>query len=521
MKNNIDLDFFYDGFDAKRVNCIHNPIAAIAGYYNRNNYFFYCYLYCLLNYWENKDDDFLSISNKVLSFMGLKLESIEFENDEDALKSISDKVLDGDPILLICKYNSLFYNDYYGNDNFKLDHGIVVSGYNSENNTFIINEASLLRNVMLKSNNSDIYFPLQITSTSLKEIFIKSNEQFINDDYCSKNFFNRFFYLTQIDDVFFDVHDIIKKSLEYMDKINGSSLIINDIIKYGVDENVEFNYENYFQKYILGLDPIFKLLYLNINNDKLTNEIEEIEEKIKLNNKNVISKFVKNTFKKVPINEKKKEDMISQFNESNALLKEVIHKISLINNKKLYSYTHIDIEDYYNCKAFEESISDDSIADFTGEGTHYLFKNIPVNVIWKKMNYEFVYKYARSKCDNISCKGQTINIDSELNFSSISILGCSEYGSYNEKIIIEYFDSEPYSFLADFSDFYQQPIYGESIFWSGIALDRKNGKTVVHNFNARIFSKRYNIPKGSIKSIKLPQKKNIHIFAITLEDEIK
>ena len=521
MKNNIDIDFFYDGFDVKRINCIHNPIAAIAGYYDRINYFFYCYLYCLFNYWENTDDDYLFFSNKVLSIMGLKLKSIKFENDEDVLKSISDKVLNGDPILLICKYNSLFYNNYYGNDNYKLDHGLVVSGYNSDNKTFIINESSLLRNVMLKSENSDIFFPLQITSTSLKEIIIKSNKQFINDDYCTKNFMNRIFYITKIHDTFLNVQDIISKSLEYMDKSIGSSLIINDISKLGIDENIKLNYENYFQKYILGLDPIFKLLYLNINNDKLSNEVKEIEEKIKLNNKNVISKFIKNTLKKVPIDEKKKKEMIDQIKESNILLKEVIQKVSLINNKSLYMYTFIDIKDYYNCKAFEECISDDSIADITGEGTHYLFKNIPANKIWKKMNYEFIYKYAPSECDNISCKGQTINVDFELTFSSISILGCSEYGSYNEEIIIDYFDRDLYSFFADFSDFYQHPIYGENIFWSGMALDRKNGKTIVHNFNARLFSKRYKIPKGRIKSIKLPQKKNIHIFAITLEEEMK
>ena len=101
--------------------------------------------------------------------------------------------------------------------------------------------------------------------------------------------------------------------------------------------------------------------------------------------------------------------------------------------------------------------------------------------------------------------------------NSIAILGCSEYGSYQETFIIKYEDGRIYELKCDFSDFFQLPIYDENIFWTGIALDRKNSKTSVHCFNARLFSKRYNIPEGVIKSIELPDRKNVHIFAITLE----
>lgn len=527
MKRNIDIDMYKDGFNTKKVNCIQNPIAVSAGYFERINYFYYCYLYCFLNYFENgkfkkEEEDFITFSNQILSIMGLCLKSADFGEDyEKALKIITEEISNNCPVFIVCKYNTLFYNSYYKNYNFKLAHGLIISGYNDENETFTINESSLLRNILAKSENSDIYFPLQINKSALKEIIQFSNPQFLDEKYDSRNFYNNIFFVVKEKSIILETHDIINKSLDIIKEsdFNKNSFII-DVKKYDPIKITmsNFNYENYFRKYVLGLEPIFTLLKIHAHgNEDFERKIRALEEDVRLNKKNIISKFIKKTIKKEKLTNEQKKAMIESWKKKDQLIINLIKELSQINKTQKLHYLNLNLDEYYNCKAFEETISDHSTADITGEGTHFLLENIPINDTWQNGDYEFVYNYASWKNDNISCQGQIIKTENDFETSSISFLSCSEYGSYQEIIKIQYIDGKHFEFVADFSDFFQLSIFDEKNFWSGVALDRKNGKTVPHNFSARLFAKRYDVPLGIITSIQLPNRKNIHIFAVTFE----
>lgn len=513
---------YKDGFDAKRINCIQGPMAAAAGYYDRNYYFYYCYLYSLFNLFGHDKYSFFEFSNRILNIMGLSLNYIDYGSDYDeALITIKEIIDKGSPVLVFCKYNALFYSSYYDNSNFKLVHGLIVSGYNDGNKTIVINESTLLRNVFSKSNNPDVYFPLQIKETSMKEILMKSNPQFGDIEFGTENFANKVFYVKKEKNVILQMCDIINKSREIISqRIYESDFIIN-LKKYYIDSQVKINFtfEDYFSKYVWGLDAIFKLFYMYTNENELHREkIKMLEKEIVDSKKNTISKFIKTVMKKEKLTDKLKASMIDSWEYSNELLMTIITELSKNIPSKMYEYFPIKINDHYNCQAFEESINNNSTADITGEGTHFLFENIVTDKLWQNNDYAFIYNYLKNQNDNISCQGQSIDIDVKKIFSGIAILGCSEYGSYREKIIVTYINGKNYEFEADFSDFFQAAIYEEKLFWKGIALDRKRGKTTVHNFSARLFAKRYEIPRGRIISVHLPKRKNIHIFAITFEN---
>ncbi|WP_242855591.1 hypothetical protein [Ruminiclostridium josui] len=211
--------------------------------------------------------------------------------------------------------------------------------------------------------------------------------------------------------------------------------------------------------------------------------------------------------------------MCKMVTDGDEMLLNLLKTLVVYESEKKLSNYFIDISEYYNNQAFEDTLRDDSKADITGEGTHYIFQDLLVNQEWIKGDLCFNYKYLPSKADNISCNAQEISIPN-INAQYISILGCSEFGCYRENIVIEYSDGTKKIITADFSDFFQPPIYGEKVYWTGAAAERKNGRTRYHSFNARLLAKRYPIEPGCVVKIYLPNKRNVHIFALTLTDEV-
>lgn len=521
MRKNLDINLYKDGFNAKQLNCVQNPIAAASGYYEVNNYYYYSFLYSLFNFFEGIEDDFENFPKKFLPVMGLEFNTFEFSDETSLFANIESEINNNSPVILIVKYNCLFYNMYYKNNNFNLIHGLIVSGYDDEKRVFTINDASLLRNLFIHEENSDIYFPLQIKYSDLSDIVMSSNEAYLHENYLYRNFHNKIFSISSNIDI--DKAITIKKIFdEALEKIDtGESIVIRDIKRYEPNNTFKIfrnNFEEYIRSYNATLIPIFKVLNMCIkDNNSLKIRVERIEKKIKQSKQNILSRFIKRAITKKILLDDEKKEMINIWSEGDKEIISLIKEVSSCSSEKKTIYNYLDIMSYYNCQAFESELRDGSTADITGEGTHFLFNNVVFNDVWKKNSFEFVYQYQKNNNDNISCCGQLVELKSEICASGISILGCSEFGCFQEEIIVNYSDGQSEAIIVDFSDFYQPSIYNETLFWSGIALDRKNGKTTYHNFDSRIFAKRYKIAKGNVVSIKLPDKKNIHIFAITLE----
>ncbi len=513
MIKSLDISMYEDGYDVAQVDCLHNPVAAATGYFSRINYFYYCMLHGLLCIMEGYDEHtFYNRCNKVLEIIGLKLNIIDITSNMEENIELIKKSIDNDkPIIVITKYNALFYNAYYRNTEFKSNHGIIVNAINTENCTVGIKEMTLLRDTGLLRENTDVHYSLQITYDILKNIIVDSNEQFILE---GSQFQNKIYYIenNSCKNVLLKV---LKVAVLWSEQGKDELLnyIENDSLKYDFLHEYKYLRMRFYGSLVAFFSALRKILVLN---SMSIDRLETIEKNCLSNRNTVISTLY--------MNAKRGENILDNVkDEFCVMVKKDIYNLVcyLKNNIDNYTYDEyktefIDISRIYNNRAFEKDIRNKSDADITGEGTHFLEENIRREIEWKKGDFSF-FLYNTLYNDNISCDGQIIKINKKQEIYKIDFLMCSEYGSYVEKCKIKYESGLEYEIELMVSDFYQPAIYDEFLFWSGIALNRKNGITSKHSFPARLFAKSYSIPHGKIIEIQLPKKKNVHIFAISLK----
>ena len=129
-------------------------------------------------------------------------------------------------------------------------------------------------------------------------------------------------------------------------------------------------------------------------------------------------------------------------------------------------------------------------------------------------NTHFLLCPTVAKFDNISCVGQTIEIESDC--SALSILCCSEFAHQTERIKVLTSHSE---FFVDFnvtSWTWANSEFDQSIAWTGQCAIVENGQVKIYPLPRHIFRSIYFLPIQSyVKRIELPYCPNIHIFAIS------
>ncbi|WP_054741543.1 hypothetical protein [Cellulosilyticum ruminicola] len=518
MGRTLDIDMYTDGFSFDKIDCINGPISASAGYYERNYYFYYSFLYgiCIqaLREQEVKLEKYTTF---ILQEMGLSLAKIDEidKTTDEVMEDIKQLIIQGNPVILVVKYNALFYNMYYKDYEHAVDHAIIVNEYIDKNNTFGIRETTLLQDIVKVDGNSNVYFPLRITEQLLKEIWDLSNAQFNQEE---SQYYLQLYYVKQNKSVEVDRGDMISKAceifknwhntlLDMIDKINEMEISVEDL-KY------------YKMKYCGSLKVIYNFLYQYYEERKIGCEDLAALEKRHLRERDAItSKLYVDRLKKKILSEDKKEKLKKEIIEIDQELIDLMNLLNVGTKEKCQSDEYyIDIQKYNNNIAFASELSDTSVADITGEGTHFIFEDVKINEVWRKGHFAFYYQYQEGANDNIACCGQRILID-DIKASKLLILGCAEYGSYEVDLKVHYKDGEYYIVKAKVSDFYQAPIYKEKLFWSGKAAHRMNNITRLHAFNSRLFAYRYDIPSKEVNYIELPECKNVHIFAITLVNE--
>lgn len=514
MIKNLDIDLYTDGFDVSKMDCLNNPVAAATGYFNRDNYFYYALLNGILyNSRKYNEYSFFQRSKLILEKMGYAFEAFQLtQNKQKNIDSIVQCLSDDCPIILVVKYNALFFNSYYGNLDFKSNHALIVNAINTDNGTVKIKEVTLLRDLGILHENVDIHYQLQITLPMLFKMLEDSNKQFLKEN---SEFYNQVFFVKEATKYNVPARKVMNECIDFLQADDDELLDIiqNDDGKISLLQNYKYNRLRFYGSYYLIYKSILHIVKANhIAIDKISFWFEKMlaERDLILKNLYIMSKRGKNL----------DCDTKTKYTTQICIIKKAIAELlidtlPLIDTPKS-NVTFIDISKYYNNKAFETEIKDSSVADITGEGTHFLMENISQNKEIERFGSKFFY-YKKGTMDNVSCQGQVININNVLT-SKIELLFCSEYGSYHELLSVEYSDGRTVELEIKVSDFYQPAIFGEKLIWTGPALDRKNGMTKVHSFAARLFAQCYDIPLGNIVAIKLPIRKNIHIFAISLLD---
>jgi hypothetical protein len=173
---------------------------------------------------------------------------------------------------------------------------------------------------------------------------------------------------------------------------------------------------------------------------------------------------------------------------------------------------HVDLSEHLNNKAISPALNSGK-ADLTGGALSYYFSDISkIKEVFESS--PFFIELQDSKNDNISCLGQSVKLSNE-NYSILMIAGCSEWGNFEDNILIKYQDDSVDELTLGFTDWVAEPIYNERILAEGKMLE--NGVDISPLYTARIFYHIFQINKEkALKNIVLPDCPNMHIFSISL-----
>jgi hypothetical protein len=178
MKKGLRIDNYYDGYKTSDVNCIDLPIAASAGHFNRDYYFYYCLCYAyLLNWHRPYSGDWFGIRNHLLKLTGLELYKVKVEGEEELYGRVTQCLQEENPVICIVKYGSLFYSQYYKWGTF--NHGLIVNDFDDEIRIFGVRDREAVREHINKGIfQSDVMHRLQIDYEQLYSIWRDSNTAF-------------------------------------------------------------------------------------------------------------------------------------------------------------------------------------------------------------------------------------------------------------------------------------------------------------------------------------------------------
>ncbi len=178
----------------------------------------------------------------------------------------------------------------------------------------------------------------------------------------------------------------------------------------------------------------------------------------------------------------------------------------------------LDLTKFYNNQGFGTATPDCN-ADLTGMGQYFLFEGLPKSEIWEieEVKFKFSRVSEGDVLDNISCMGQKINLPLVCKHFVV-ILGCAEFGDFQEYINIRYSDGEIEKLLLRFTDWFANPRYGERVAWEGFVVNKNNNEVKLINRKYHIFMQKCSINSNNktLSEIMLPECPNLHVFAITL-----
>ena len=170
-------------------------------------------------------------------------------------------------------------------------------------------------------------------------------------------------------------------------------------------------------------------------------------------------------------------------------------------------YDLLDINKYYNSKAFAKDRSNDEKANFDNLGN---FLIIPKNkeIVCSGCHID-IYQ---NRYDNISCDGQVIdNLDKK--YQCLFLIGACDLGAYYGNFRIEYDDNTFEDKIVGFGEWRVEKCeFNEVVIWKGARVNfgEINNEELGYIFQQKIIIMRRN----KIKKIILPKNKHIHIWGI-------
>lgn len=514
MIYSLDLPLYKNGYTIQEFNCIDTPICAACSYYNNDNYFLIGFLLAIKYNWENNEFDISYRSaneimkeyTDLLHMMGIQLHSEDVNNKEQLLTVIHEKIKNKNPVLLLTKYKHLYYSPYFMDDEGDRYHLLVIDKYNSKTGIITVRDSAALNGINLLNDEISVLFPIAMKENDICEIWQNTKSE--NDN---------IYFLEKINDGM-GVENVLNTWKNVIKHGNNSfSYFAKKIINYKEVLSTEYSY--FYKRFIGCISGIFKIIRYFCDKENFDFEEhfsilkkEYIERRCKF--LNVLTKFAVSGIMPDTVKLNKMSDEIIELDKH--YLNEILKKCSeLFCRKEVYDYTPLNIEIKFNNKAFESNAGIEP--NISGNGIYFVIPQAEIESrINKNKTFFKLGDFTNTVgYDNISCTGQSISIGSQ-HCKRLSILACSEYGSYEEELCLKKNGVEIEKIKFTVSDFYMNPIYNEEIFCSGQTFQHFAGGTKQLDFTSKIFEYRLYPKNEEFDEIVLPKRRNIHIFAITL-----
>ncbi|MNT12530.1 hypothetical protein D3C72_1474610 [compost metagenome] len=174
---------------------------------------------------------------------------------------------------------------------------------------------------------------------------------------------------------------------------------------------------------------------------------------------------------------------------------------------------HVDLSRYFNNRGFG---SEDRPAEFDSSGYYLPSPGSPLGttLLLDDMSFNMNLAGEHNEYDNIACYGQEVELDGEKGHF-LTILGCSEMGSFLDQLTVKYEDGSKDTLNFGFSDWWNfHAVTNERVAWSGPPAHKEQG---LINHKVHLYAAKLRLQSARpVQSLVLPMMPNIHIFAISV-----
>ncbi|GEM_PF-2397508 len=203
MRKILDIDYYLDGYGAIHTNCVDNPFAAASGYYNIDNYYYYCfYNIALYNWGKNSEEhcsdieqlllegmgvriansignnnDIFKVQESILKKLGLGIVFNKADNIEEFLEFIKNGINRNYPLIMLPINDTLFYYYQYMTENYN-SHALIISGYDEERKLILIQDSLFDRELSKKAFKGEPFYKLFLKEEELKKIWSITHEYY-------------------------------------------------------------------------------------------------------------------------------------------------------------------------------------------------------------------------------------------------------------------------------------------------------------------------------------------------------
>ncbi|MCG8540896.1 MAG: hypothetical protein MJA82_13295 [Clostridia bacterium] len=340
MWKRLEIDCFSNCYSVEEINCIDQPIAGAASYFNHENFYYYCFYYSLLSNWLI-EFDFLTLRNLIFKKLGLELKVHQIEESSNFIPFVKSLLDKKKPVLMVPKRRTLVYDFLFGDQNIKSLHGFLVMEYNTKNPVLVIRDVAHVESSNAPYGGTGYgLFKLCLKEDLVLDIWNKSNEIYKNYKEKNNDFYKKIFSIektgkSHINNYIDLVEDFINNydlSYSRLSHIISSSGTLNQKIK-------DTNYYQYIRRrFYKSLSVIFDIFIkyfnlLKLNNQKITKFIKFKEQYFK-NRDLILSKLYVSALRGSVISRSDKTQMIQETQLMDQKLYSLINEIYKENHKQ-------------------------------------------------------------------------------------------------------------------------------------------------------------------------------------------